>query len=70
MTADGSYSPSLDKPELALDLVQDAVSACGYSLGVDVHLALNCAASEFYDQASAATGIVPSRFSSHDPFDY
>lgn len=64
VTADGSYSPSLDKPELALDLVQDAVSACGYSLGVDVHLALNCAASEFYDQEKQKYEIMANTFKS------
>ena len=42
----------MDKPEQALDFVQDAVSSCGYSLGNDVQIALNCAASEFYDQVS------------------
>lgn len=42
----------MDKPEQALDFVQDAVSSCGYSMGTDVQIALNCAASEFYDQAS------------------
>lgn len=42
----------MDKPEQALDFVQDAVSSCGYSLGTDVQIALNCAASEFYDQVS------------------
>ena len=40
----------MDKPEQALDFVQDVVSTCGYSLGADVHIALNCSASEFYDQ--------------------
>ena len=52
MTDDGSYTPSMDKPDQALDFVQDAVSACGYNLGNDIHIALNCAASEFYDQVS------------------
>ena len=42
----------MDKPEQALDFVQDAVSSCGYGLGTDVQIALNCAASEFYDQVS------------------
>ena len=45
----------MDKPEQALDFVQDAVSSCGYSLGTDIHIALNCAASEFYDQVSFLT---------------
>lgn len=50
VTQDGSYSPVLDKPDTALDLVQDAVIGCGYTLGTDVDIILNCAASDFYDQ--------------------
>ena len=53
LTDDGSYSPSMDKPEQALDFVQDAVSSCGYNLGTDIHIVLNCAASEFYDQVGS-----------------
>ena len=45
----------MDKPEQALDFVQDAVSSCSYSLGTDIHIALNCAASEFYDQVGFLT---------------
>ena len=48
----------MDKPEQALEFVQDAVSSCGYSLGTDVQIALNCAASEFYDQVSQIRGSV------------
>mgnify|MGYP000108525249 CR=1 FL=1 len=55
VTTDGSFSPSVDKYELLMDLVQDAVAAGGFSLGTDLHIALNCAASEFYDQASTDT---------------
>lgn len=54
-TDDGSFTPSMDKPDQALDFVQDAVSTCGYSLGTDVQIALNCAASEFYDQVRKVT---------------
>ena len=45
----------MDKPEQALDFVQEAVSSCGYSLGTDIHIALNCVASEFYDQVCFLT---------------
>ena len=58
MTEDGSYTPSMDKPDQALDFVQDAVSSCGYSLGTEIHIVLNCAASEFYDQVSSSIGRV------------
>lgn len=66
VTDDGSYSPSMDKPEQALDFVQDAVSSCGYSLGTDVHIALNCAASEIYDQEKLKYEIMANAFKSLD----
>lgn len=66
VTDDGSYSPSMDKPEQALDFVQDAVSLCGYSLGTDVHIALNCAASEIYDQEKLKYEIMANAFKSLD----
>ncbi|XP_048585413.1 enolase 4 isoform X2 [Nematostella vectensis] len=50
VTDDGSYSPPLDKPETALEYLQDAVSGCGYTLGTDLHIILNIAANDFYDQ--------------------
>jgi len=66
VTDDGSYSPSMDKPEQVLDFVQDAVSTCGYSLGTDIHIALNCAASEFYDQEKQKYEIMANTFKSLD----
>lgn len=66
VTDNGSYSPSMDKPEQALDFVQDAVSTCGYSLGTDVHIALNCAASEIYDQEKLKYEIMANAFKSVD----
>ncbi|XP_073239427.1 enolase 4-like isoform X2 [Porites lutea] len=66
ITDDGSYSPSMDKPEQALDFVQEAVSSCGYSLGTDIHIALNCAASEFYDQEKQKYEIMANTFKSLD----
>ena len=57
ITDDGSYTPSMDKPEQALDFVQDVLSACGYNPGTDVQIALNCAASEFYDQVRKQSRI-------------
>ncbi|XP_078358636.1 enolase 4-like [Oculina patagonica] len=63
---DGSFTPSMDKPEQALDFVQDVVSTCGYSLGTDVQIALNCAASEFYDQEKQKYEIMANTFKSLD----
>ena len=45
---EGGFAPNLPSNEAALDAIAEAVAAAGYSLGDDVTLALDCAASEFY----------------------
>ncbi|GAA0730224.1 phosphopyruvate hydratase [Dactylosporangium roseum] len=45
---EGGFAPSLDSNRAALDLIAEAVEKAGYSLGTDVVLALDVAATEFY----------------------
>jgi len=45
---EGGFAPNLPSNGAALEAIAEAVSAAGYSLGKDVTLALDCAASEFY----------------------
>ncbi|WP_432697646.1 phosphopyruvate hydratase [Marinobacterium sp. YM272] len=45
---EGGFAPNLGSNEEALVVIKEAVSAAGYTLGKDVTLALDCAASEFY----------------------
>jgi enolase len=47
---EGGFAPDLPSNEAALELIAEAVGAAGYKLGVDVTLALDCAASEFHDE--------------------
>ncbi|NOU26896.1 MAG: phosphopyruvate hydratase, partial [Polyangiaceae bacterium] len=49
---EGGFAPRLGSNEEALAEVTRAIEAAGYAPGKDVHLALDCAASEFYDKAS------------------
>ncbi len=49
---EGGFAPRLGSNEEALAEVTRAIEAAGYTPGKDVHLALDCAASEFYDKAS------------------
>jgi enolase len=44
---EGGFAPNLGSNEEALDLIQDAVKKAGFKPGKDVHLGLDCAASEF-----------------------
>ncbi|MEH6516982.1 MAG: phosphopyruvate hydratase [Halioglobus sp.] len=45
---EGGFAPNLPSNEAALEVIAEAVSKAGYSLGTDITLALDCAASEFY----------------------
>ena len=46
---EGGFAPDLDSNAEALGAITDAVAAAGYQPGVDVVLALDCAASEFHE---------------------
>lgn len=45
---EGGFAPNLASNEEALVVIKEAVAKAGYTLGTDVTLALDCAASEFY----------------------
>ncbi len=49
---EGGYGPKLRDNEHALEIVVDAMLACGFEPGRDVGIALDIAASHFYDPAS------------------
>lgn len=49
---EGGYAPALDTPDEALDYIEKAIEAAGLEVGKDMFLALDCAASEFYDAES------------------
>jgi enolase len=47
---EGGFAPNLDSNRAALDLIGEAVEASGQTLGTDIALAMDVAASEFYDK--------------------
>jgi enolase len=49
---EGGFAPSLDSNRAALDLIGEAVSAAGLTLGTDIALAMDVAASEFHENGS------------------
>jgi enolase len=51
---EGGFAPNLDSNRAALDLIAEAVSQAGLTLGSDIALALDVAASEFFDNGSYA----------------
>ncbi len=46
---EGGFAPNLPNNEAAIDMILDAIKAAGYKAGDDVMLALDVAASEFYE---------------------
>ena len=47
---EGGFAPNLKSNAEALEVIAEAVAAAGYELGKDVTLAMDCAASEFFDK--------------------
>ena len=46
---EGGFAPNLGSNAEALSVIKEAVANAGYELGTDITLALDCAASEFYE---------------------
>lgn len=49
---EGGFAPNLRSDEEALELLMTAIEEAGFRVGEDVSLALDCAASEFYNRLS------------------
>ena len=49
---EGGFAPSLKSNEEALEVVLEAITKAGYKPGAQISIALDPAASEFYDKAS------------------
>lgn len=49
---EGGFAPNLSSNAAALGAIKEAVEKAGYALGKDVTLAMDCAASEFYNKDS------------------
>jgi enolase len=49
---EGGFAPNLESNRAALDLIVEAVAAAGMQVGTDIALALDVAASEFFDDGS------------------
>ena len=47
---EGGFAPNLTSDEQALQLIVEAISKAGYKPGQEISIAMDCAASELYDQ--------------------
>ncbi|KQZ83789.1 MULTISPECIES: phosphopyruvate hydratase [unclassified Pseudomonas] len=67
---EGGFAPSLASNEEALIVIKEAVSRAGYELGKEITLALDCAASEFYEDGQYVLSGEDQTFSSQGFADY
>ena len=51
---EGGFAPNLESTRATLDFIVDAIGKAGYKAGGNVFLALDCAASEFFDKGHYA----------------
>jgi enolase len=49
---EGGFAPQLQSHEKVLDFLMQAIEKAGYKPGADISIALDCAASEYYDAGS------------------
>ena len=49
---EGGFAPNLESNEAAIQLILKAIEAAGYAPGKDIGIALDCAASEFYENGA------------------
>ena len=57
---EGGYAPTLPSNESAIELLMEAISKAGYKAGKDIAIAIDAAASEFYEPSTSsgqATGV-------------
>ncbi len=67
---EGGFAPNLPSNEAALEVIAEAVDKAGYKLGTDITLALDCAASEFYNEGVYDLAGEGKQFSSEGFTDY
>ena len=70
MGDEGGFAPNLSSNSEALACIEEAVTASGYKLGLDIMLALDCASSEFYNNGNYHLLGEDKIYSSKDFTDY
>jgi len=68
---EGGFAPNLNTADEALDMIEKAVEMSNLKMGEDIFLALDCAASEYYDNESKLYEIEVDKFiTSHELVEY
>ncbi|MDA0978919.1 MAG: phosphopyruvate hydratase [Proteobacteria bacterium] len=67
---EGGFAPNLPSNEAALEAIMESIDRAGYKAGENVHLALDCAASEFYRGGRYVLSGEDKTFTSEEFSDY
>ena len=67
---EGGFAPDLPSHAAALDAILQAIELAGFRPGVDLHLALDCAASEFFEAGKYCLQGENKRYNSAEFADY
>jgi enolase len=67
---EGGFAPNLPSNAAALDAIMEAIAKAGFTAGKDITLALDCAASEFYENQQYVLAGEGKRFNSEQFADY
>lgn len=67
---EGGFAPSLESHEEAIACILQAIDKAGYKAGVDVSISLDCAASEFWDDAKKKYVMQGREWTSEEMIDY
>lgn len=59
---EGGFAPAIQNPDEALCMLEEGIAAAGYKVNEDVFLAMDCASSEFYDDATKKYEIIKGKF--------
>lgn len=67
---EGGFAPSLKTPQEAIEAIMEAIEAAGYQAGQDVFLAIDAAASEFYQEHTYVLQGMGKRFTADELIDF
>jgi len=63
---EGGFAPALNNPQEAVEVIEEAIRSAGLEVGKDMFLAMDCAASEFYDEEKKQYELTPGQWLSAD----
>jgi enolase len=67
---EGGYAPRLSRNEEALELIIEAIQTAGYTPGIDISIAIDAAASEFYKDGMYHLATEGKKLSSEELIEY